>query len=200
MRLFSPAGFSNKLLVWLCKLMTCSTGGVTSLLCAILAGRDSQWRAYDVGSQLPDIRCYPSVQKGKADFALIAKGPLGLRGPKITLVIWSKSVDKHLTLCTHRGSNWGSLEEGLPSCRMPETPRRSGMQPVVQSTVSGLCASLVYVKGCLESDNQIRRSLAREPDVALAARRCLCVRVPVVKFVNYNRRVTSPDYRFDHVQ
>ena len=111
MRLFSPAGFSNKLLVWLCKLMTCSTGGVTSLLCAILAGRNSQWRAYDVGSQLPDIRCYPSVQKGKADFALIAKGPLGLRGPKITLVIWSKSVDKHLTFCTHRGSNWGSLEE-----------------------------------------------------------------------------------------
>ena len=116
----------------------CSSFGIdgcilTSLLCAILAGRDSQWRAYDVGSQLPDIRCYPSVQKGKADFALIAKGPLGLRGPKITLVIWSKSADKHLTLCTHRGSNWGSLEEGLPRCRMPETPRRSGMQPVDRS-------------------------------------------------------------------
>ena len=90
MRLFSPAVYSNKLLVWLCKLMTCSTGGVTSLLCAILAGRDSQWRAYDVTSQLPDIRCYLSVQKGKADFALIAQGLPGVRDPKITLVAWSK--------------------------------------------------------------------------------------------------------------
>ena len=53
-------------------------------MCAILAGRDSQWRAYDVTSQLPDIRCYLSVQKGKADFALIAQGRKVMRNPKIT--------------------------------------------------------------------------------------------------------------------
>ena len=185
MRLFSPAGFSNKLLVWLCKLMTCSTGGVTSLLCAILAGRDSQWRAYDVGSQLPDIRCYPSVQKGKADFALIAKVPLGLRGPKITLVIWSKSVDKHLTFCTHRGSNWGSLEEGLPRCRMPETPRRSGMQPVNQSRRFA-CEFSVYKRllKVRESDPKVRSSRRKFVRAALRSSQlyslrrdvaCVCV-------------------------
>ena len=66
----------------------------------------SQRRGYDVASQLLDIRYYPSVQKGKADFALIAQGRQVMRGLKITHVTWGKSADKHFTESyTHRDSN-----------------------------------------------------------------------------------------------
>ena len=48
-----------------------------------------------MASQLLDIRYYPGVQKGKADFALIAQGRQVRKGLKITHVIWGKSADKH---------------------------------------------------------------------------------------------------------
>ena len=48
-----------------------------------------------------------------------------------------------------------------------------------------------------ESDPRERE---KGPDEALAARRSVRLCVPVVKFVNCNRRVTSLDYLFDHVQ
>ena len=51
---------------------------------------------------------------------------------------------------------------------------------------------------------RVRESDPREreegPDEALAARRSVRLCVPVLKYVNCNRRVTSLDYLFDHVQ
>ena len=49
-----------------------------------------------MASQLLDIRYYLSVQKGKADFALIAQGRKVMRNPKITDVPQVEKVAKAL--------------------------------------------------------------------------------------------------------
>ena len=68
-----------------------------------------------MASQLPDIRYYPSVQKGKADFALIAQGRQVMRGLKITHVIWGKSADKHFVeVCT--SAHTGIRTSDFPAC------------------------------------------------------------------------------------
>ena len=94
-----------------------------------------------MASQLLDIRYYLSVQKGKADFALIAQGRKVMRNPKITDVPQVKKVQKALISTLQRAAHTGT-RTSLPGLSRGDWSR-SLTTPVLPSSVESVCPSRV---------------------------------------------------------